>query len=125
MMADINITQLCTFIYLAFLESKPRMVKWFTIQSMGQVLQNASFKLHSLTYFAEQICFCSWLALTNPADVARVESRTFMCTRNKRDTVPKTMSGVKGTLGNWMSLEDMDKAIEERFPGCMEGKNIQ
>lgn len=46
-----------------------------------------------------------------------------MCTRNKRDTVPKTMPGVKGTLGNWMSLEDMDKAIEERFPGCMEGKN--
>lgn len=35
------------------------------------------------------------------------------------------MSGVKGTLGNWMSLEDMDKAIEERFPGCMEGKNRQ
>lgn len=95
------------------------MVKWFSLYNL--------FKLYSLkkTHFAELICFCSWLALTNPADVARVESRTFMCTRNKRDTIPKTMPGVKGTLGNWMSLEDMDKAIEERFPGCMEGKNRQ
>lgn len=80
---------------------------------------------NNLNSFCSHICFCSWLALTNPADVARVESRTFMCTRNKRDTIPKTMAGVKGTLGNWMSLEDMDKAIKERFPGCMEGRNIQ
>lgn len=67
--------------------------------------------------------FCSWLALTNPKDVARVESRTYMCTENKRDTVPDTKPGVQGTLGNWISPEDYDKNIQERFPGCMQGKD--
>lgn len=65
-----------------------------------------------------------WLALTNPKDVARVEGRTFMCTRNKHETVPKTRASVVSKLGNWMSLEDMELAIKERFPGCMEGQTM-
>lgn len=65
-----------------------------------------------------------WLALTNPKDVARVESRTFICTKNKSETVPQTKSGIKGTLGNWISNEDMEQAIKERFPGCMKGQTM-
>jgi phosphoenolpyruvate carboxykinase (GTP) len=64
----------------------------------------------------------SWLALTNPADVARVERRTFICTRNRQEAIPTPKVGVQGTLGNWMSLEDMDTAIRQRFPGCMKGR---
>lgn len=64
----------------------------------------------------------SWLAQTNPADVARVESRTFISTNESRDTIPTPKPGVKGTLGNWMSPEDMDNAIKLRFPGCMKGE---
>ncbi|XP_073986630.1 phosphoenolpyruvate carboxykinase [GTP]-like isoform X3 [Rhodnius prolixus] len=63
-----------------------------------------------------------WLARTDPRDVARVESKTFITTENKRDTIPEPKSGVKGTLGNWLSPEDMDKAIQERFPGCMKDR---
>ena len=66
--------------------------------------------------------FLSWLARTNPADVARVESRTFISTATKNETIPTPREGVKGTLGNWMSPDDMDAAILERFPGCMKGK---
>uniref|UniRef100_A0A1B6C147 Phosphoenolpyruvate carboxykinase [GTP] n=1 Tax=Clastoptera arizonana TaxID=38151 RepID=A0A1B6C147_9HEMI len=65
-----------------------------------------------------------WLALTNPKDVARVESKTFICTEKKRDTVPQTKEGVKGTLGNWISPEDYEKEIQERFPGCMQGQTM-
>uniref|UniRef100_T2KG11 Phosphoenolpyruvate carboxykinase [GTP] n=1 Tax=Blattella germanica TaxID=6973 RepID=T2KG11_BLAGE len=65
-----------------------------------------------------------WLARTNPADVARVESKTFICTEERRDTIPTPLPGVKGTLGNWMSPEDMDKAIRLRFPGCMRGRTM-
>ncbi|KFM82167.1 Phosphoenolpyruvate carboxykinase [GTP], mitochondrial, partial [Stegodyphus mimosarum] len=65
-----------------------------------------------------------WLARTDPADVARVESLTFMSTPNKSDTVPTPKEGVKGTLGNWMSPEDMEKAFRERFPGCMKGRTM-
>ncbi|GFG39166.1 hypothetical protein Cfor_10896, partial [Coptotermes formosanus] len=65
-----------------------------------------------------------WLALTNPADVARVESRTFICTSDRHDAIPTPKAGVKGTLGNWMSLNDMDNAIRQRFPGCMRGRTM-
>lgn len=65
-----------------------------------------------------------WLAQTNPADVARVESRTFICTDDRHDTIPTPKAGVKGTLGNWMSPEDMNNAIRHRFPGCMRGRTM-
>lgn len=65
-----------------------------------------------------------WLARTNPADVARVESRTFICTESKEEAIPTPQDGVKGTLGNWISITDMEKAIKERFPGCMKGRTM-
>ncbi|XP_014297793.1 phosphoenolpyruvate carboxykinase [GTP] [Microplitis demolitor] len=65
-----------------------------------------------------------WLARTNPADVARVESRTFISTETKNETIPTPREGVKGTLGNWISFTDMDQAISERFPGCMKGRTM-
>lgn len=65
-----------------------------------------------------------WLARTNPADVARVESKTFICTQEKSETVPDTKPGIKGTLGNWISPQKYDEAITERFPGCMKGRTM-
>lgn len=65
-----------------------------------------------------------WLARTNPADVARVEKFTFISTERKSDTVPTTRKDVTGELGNWISPADMDKAILERFPGCMKGRTM-
>lgn len=65
-----------------------------------------------------------WLARTNPADVARVESRTFICTERPEETRPTPAPGVNGTLGNWISPADMATAIQERFPGCMKGRTM-
>lgn len=65
---------------------------------------------------------CSWLSITDPADVARVESRTFVVTRNRREAIPTAKENVKGQLGNWMSPDDLQKEIKDRFPGCMKGK---
>lgn len=65
-----------------------------------------------------------WLARTNPADVARVESKTFICTEHREETIPTTRDGIKGTLGNWISPEDMDAAVQARFPGCMKGRTM-
>lgn len=65
-----------------------------------------------------------WLARTNPADVARVESKTFMCTERREQTVPPTAAGVAGKLGNWIAEADMKAAIAERFPGCMKGRTM-
>ncbi|XP_076627929.1 phosphoenolpyruvate carboxykinase [GTP] [Colletes latitarsis] len=65
-----------------------------------------------------------WLARTNPADVARVEKRTFISTENKHDTISTPRDGVTGELGNWISPPEMDKAILERFPGCMKNRTM-
>lgn len=65
-----------------------------------------------------------WLARTNPADVARVESRTFICTQRPEQARPTPASGVQGKLGNWISPADMSRSIQERFPGCMKGRTM-
>uniref|UniRef100_A0A4W6C3P2 phosphoenolpyruvate carboxykinase (GTP) n=2 Tax=Lates calcarifer TaxID=8187 RepID=A0A4W6C3P2_LATCA len=65
-----------------------------------------------------------WLARTDPKDVARVESKTVIVTKNQRDTIPIPAGGVKSQLGSWMSESDWQKAREERFPGCMAGRTM-
>lgn len=64
-------------------------------------------------------CF---LARTDPKDVARVESRTFISTPEKLETLSETAEGVKGTLGNWISPKDLDDKVQTLFPGCMKGR---
>ncbi|KAH8384566.1 hypothetical protein KR093_001378, partial [Drosophila rubida] len=65
-----------------------------------------------------------WLARTNPADVARVESKTFICTDRKEQTVPVTPGATPGTLGNWISEAALQAAVAERFPGSMRGRTM-
>lgn len=74
--------------------------------------------------FLSTIFIYSWLARTNPADTARVESKTFICTENKSDTIPTPKEGVKGQLGNWISPADYENAVKERFTGCMKGRTM-
>lgn len=63
----------------------------------------------------------SYLALTSPADVARVEKQTYVCSDRSEDTIPTPMEGIKSSLGNWMSPKDMDADLEQKFTGCMKG----
>ncbi|KAL6489212.1 hypothetical protein MHYP_G00029530 [Metynnis hypsauchen] len=65
-----------------------------------------------------------WLARTDPKDVARVESKTVVVTRQQRDAVPIPSSSIKSQLGNWMSESDFLKAREDRFPACMTGRTM-
>lgn len=63
----------------------------------------------------------SFTVRTDPRDVARVESKTFICTEEKRESVPQTKEGIKGKLGQWMSVTEMNERLAEQFPGCMKG----
>ncbi|VDL97614.1 unnamed protein product [Schistocephalus solidus] len=64
----------------------------------------------------------NYICRTDPKDVARVESKTFICTKDKYKTVPHVKEGVKGILGQWISPEDMDAYSKDRYPGCMAGR---
>lgn len=65
----------------------------------------------------------SYLCRTDPKDVARVESKTWIVTKDKYETVTHTPPGVEPEMGHWMPQEQFGRELDDRFPGCMAGKS--
>nr|HPI73916.1 phosphoenolpyruvate carboxykinase (GTP) [bacterium] len=80
-----------------------------------QSLCNAMVQHGSFIRLNESKRPSSFLARSDPSDVARVESRTFICSADQEQC---------GPTNNWHAPDEMQQRLRKLYQGCMKGRTM-
>jgi len=95
---------------------KPEGVYWCDgSQAEYQSMLDTMVESGSAKWLAKDKKPNSVLVLSDPADVARVEDRTFICCEKEEDA---------GPTNHWKSPKEMKAIIDPLFDGCMAGRTM-
>ncbi|OFS25330.1 phosphoenolpyruvate carboxykinase (GTP) [Brevibacterium sp. HMSC07C04] len=92
----------------------PDRIEWITgEEDQRQAITDQLVEAGTLVKLSEPAN--SYYAKSDPADVARVESRTFINSEKEEDA---------GPLNNWMDPQEMRAKLNELFAGAMRGRTM-
>lgn len=96
--------------------TKPDNIHWCDgSEQEREMLINVLLENKTVVKLNQDLRPDSYLAFSDPSDVARVEDRTFICSKKEIDA---------GPTNNWMDPEKMQNILLEKFDGSMAGRTM-